>query len=169
MTTSWNRVAWLDVHSVWMEDLGELSSSLQMPELAVGLRLFIFVSSVDLRRLLSESSFLKSVFVLPQEEKQCTKSWRRWPLKIMYIQGLQQLLRLARSADRVTAVFSESREPRGKRKKIISLQNTWCGLAAERSAKVINKNEKTVSSTSSKVRGCVHIRFIPRYFLLLVK
>ncbi|TNN67391.1 hypothetical protein EYF80_022336 [Liparis tanakae] len=81
-------------------------------ELPVGLRLVILVSSVVLRRLLSESSFLKSVFILKQHERQCTKSWRRWPLKIMYIHGLQQLLRLASSADRVTAVFSESREQR---------------------------------------------------------
>ena len=60
-----------------MEDLGELSSSLQFVELPVGLRLVILVSSVVLRILLSESSFLKSVFILRQHEKQCTKSWRR--------------------------------------------------------------------------------------------
>lgn len=127
-----NSVAWLRVYSAWMEDLGELSSSLQLPELPVGLRLVILVSSVVLRRLLSESSFLNSVFILWHQEKQCTKSWRRWPLKIMYIHGLQQLLRLARSADRVTAVFSESREQREERgKRWLICKTSGTGYAAE--------------------------------------
>lgn len=116
---------WFPLYSTSLEDFGELSSSLQMPELAVGLRLVILDSSVVLRRLLSESSFLKSVFIFTQQGRQCTKSCRRWPLKTMYIQGLQQLLRLASSAERVTAVFSESTEPRGNRKFRKHLVLTW--------------------------------------------
>lgn len=130
---------WFPLHSTWLENFEGLSSSLQMPELTVGLRLVILDNRVVLRRLLSESSFLKSVFIFMQQGRQCMKSCRRWPLKIMYIQGLQQLLRLASSAERVTAVFSESEEPRGHRKFRKHLVLTWLSIASSCNNTMINK------------------------------
>lgn len=130
---------WFPLHSTWLENFEGLSSSLQMPELTVGLRLVILDNRVVLRRLLSESSFLKSVFIFMQQGRQCMKSCRRWPLKIMYIQGLQQLLRLASSAERVTAVFSESEEPRGNRKFRKHLVLTWLSIARSCNNTMINK------------------------------
>lgn len=128
---------WFPLFSNWLEDFAGMSSSLQRPELAVGLRLVILDSRVVLRRLLSESSFLKSLFICMQQGRQCMKSCRRWPLKIMYIQGLQQLLRLASSAERVTAVFSESEEPRRNRTFRNRLALTWLSIDSSCNNKMI--------------------------------
>lgn len=47
------------------------------------LRLGILVSKVVFLMLLSESSFLSFLCIFWQQRKQCVKSWRRCPLKII--------------------------------------------------------------------------------------
>lgn len=66
-TTSKRRYVW-----VWadLRVFGECSISLHVAELQVGLRLVVLVSSVVLRMLLSESSFLKLCWILCPQGKQ---------------------------------------------------------------------------------------------------
>lgn len=58
--------------------------------------------------MLSESSLANFCAMLWQHGKLWTQSCRRWPLKNMYIHGLQQLFKEASNAVIVMEGFSES-------------------------------------------------------------
>lgn len=89
----------------WM-DLEDLAESFHTLVLFVGLRLL--VREVCFRLILSESSLLNICFMFWQHGKLWIQSCRRWPLKNMYIQGLQQLFKEASNAVMVVAGFSDS-------------------------------------------------------------
>ena len=86
-----------------LEDLGE---PFHVPILLVGLR--VLVKEVGLRFILSESSLLNVRFTFWQHGKLWAQSCKRWPLKNMYIQGLQQLFKEASNAGMAVAGFSDS-------------------------------------------------------------
>lgn len=86
-----------------LEDLGE---SFHVPIPLVGLRLL--VKEVCLLPVLSEPSLGERSLHVWQHGKLWAQSCKRWPLKNMYIQGLQQLFKEASNAGMAVAGFSDS-------------------------------------------------------------